>query len=71
MPNFKTYNQSQGMFITLIPDELLESDHPARIIDAIVEKLNLDKIYSYYSEEGHEAFHPKMMTKVLFYNKFK
>jgi len=43
MPNFKTYNQSQGMFITLIPDELLESDHPARIIDAIVEKLNLEK----------------------------
>jgi transposase len=67
MSNFKTYNQKQGMFCSLIPDELLESDHPARIVDAVVEKLNLEKIYSYYSEEGNEAFHPKMMIKVLFY----
>lgn len=67
MPNFKEYNQKQGMFMTLIPDELLEIDHPARIIDTIVESLNLDTMIDYYSDEGQGAYHPRMMTKVLFY----
>jgi len=67
MTNFKDYNQKQGMFMTLIPNDLLEVDHPARIIDTIVESLNLDTMIDYYSNEGQEAYHPRMMTKVLFY----
>ena len=67
MANFKEYNQKQGMFLTLVPDELLESEHPARIVDVVVENLNLDEIYAYYSEVGNEAYHPKMMMKILFF----
>ncbi len=67
MPNFKNYNQKQGMFMSLVPNELLEETHPAKIIDIVVEKLNLNKIYDYYTEVGREAYHPKMMIKVLFY----
>lgn len=67
MPNFMSYDQKQGMFFTLVPDELLESDHPARIIDAVVENLDLTKIYEYYSSEGSKTYHPKMMLKVLFF----
>ncbi|MCK5591003.1 MAG: IS1182 family transposase [Candidatus Pacebacteria bacterium] len=68
MPNFKEYNQAQGMFMTMIPNELLEPDHPARIIDTIVESLNLNTMINHYSDEGNEAYDPKMMTKVLFYS---
>ena len=67
MAKFREYNQKQGMFLTLIPDELLETTHPAKIVDIIVEKLNLDKIYAYYKEKGNIAYHPKMMIKILFY----
>ena len=67
MNNFREYNQAQGIFRTIIPDKLLEAAHPARIIDKVVEMLDLQKLYAYYKEEGNPSYHPKMMLKVLFY----
>jgi transposase len=68
MLNFRDYNQQQGVFRQLVPNELLEDDHPARIVDAVVERLDLTKVYAFYKEEGNTAYHPKMMLKVLFYS---
>lgn len=39
MGNFKDYNQEQGIFRTIVPAELLEEDHPARIVDIVVERI--------------------------------
>ncbi len=68
MPNFRDYDQRQSVYRQLVPAQLLEEDHPARIVDAVVERLNLDRIYAWYKEEGKPAYHPKMMLKVLFYS---
>jgi transposase len=68
MPNFREYDQRQGVFRQLVPNELLEEDHPARIVDAVVERLELEKVYAVYRDEGNTAYHPKMMLKVLFYS---
>jgi transposase len=68
MPNFKEYNQRQTVYRQLVPAELLEEEHPARIVDAVVERLNLERIYAWYKEEGKPAYHPMMMLKVLFYS---
>ena len=68
MSNFRDYDQSQTVYRQLVPSQLLEDDHPARIVDAVVEKLNLDKVYAWYQEEGKPAYHPQMMLKVLFYS---
>jgi transposase len=68
MPNFREYNQRQGVFRQLVPNELLEDDHPARIVDAVVERLDLTNVYAVYQDEGNTAYHPKMMLKVLFYS---
>ena len=65
MPNFKDYDQSQAVFRDIRPLDLLEEDHPARVIDRIVELLDLEELYSEYAEEGKPAYHPKMMVKVL------
>jgi len=67
MNNFREYNQAQGIFRTIVPDELLEPEHPARIIDTVVEMLDLRKLYASYKEEGNPPYHPRMMLKVLFY----
>jgi transposase len=67
MSKFRDYDQQQGVMKVIIPDELLETNHPARLIDKVVESLDLKQIYSDYEEEGNEAYHPKMMLKVLFY----
>ena len=68
MNKFRDYNQAQGIFRTIIPNNLLEEDHPCRIIDTVVEHLDLEKLYEEYSEEGCPGYHPKMLLKILFYS---
>ena len=70
MPTFRDYDQSQGVFRTIIPNEVLEEEHPARIVDKVVELLDLEKLYAEYADEGNPPYHPKMMVKVLFYSYF-
>jgi len=65
--NFRAYDQSQSFFVTVSKENFLDSEHPAAIIDTVVEQLNLKPLYDYYSKEGNQAYHPKMMLKVLFY----
>jgi transposase len=48
MPNFRDYDQTQTVFRQLVPAQLLEEDHPARVVNAVVEMLNLDSIYASY-----------------------
>ena len=67
MAKFRPYNQSQGIFKTLIPDTLLEAEHPARIINKVVELLDLSGLEDEYDEEGNVAYDVRMMIKVLFY----
>lgn len=68
---FKEYNQNQGIFKVIIPNELLDKDDPARLIDKVIERLDLSGIESYYQEVGNTAYHPKMQLKVLFYSYYK
>ena len=65
--NFRPYDQRQRFFVDVSKDSFLEEQHPARIIDAVVEGLDLSEVYAQYSHEGNPAYHPKMMLKVLFY----
>lgn len=66
--NFRDYNQDQGRFLQIVLSKAIEEDHPSRIINDIVESLDLEKIYARYNIiEGNPSYHPKMMLKVLFY----
>ena len=56
------------MFRDIRPLDLLEEDHPARVIDRVVELLELQELYDEYGEEGKPAYNPRMMLKVLFYS---
>ena len=69
--NFRDYDQSQIYYVAVRFKEFLEADHPARVVDAVVERMDLSPIYGSYSEEGNPPFHPKMMLKVLFYAYYK
>ncbi len=67
MPAFREYDQGQGVFRSIRPNELLEPDHAARVIDKVVEMLDLGEVYAEYAEEGSPPYHPQMMLKVVFY----
>lgn len=46
MYNFREYDQSQVYFVPVRLDRFLESEHPARIIDIVVERMDLSSLYS-------------------------
>lgn len=58
---FRDYIQNQIMLIPPDINELIPPNHLVRGIDAVVEQLNLDRLYNSYSEEGQPGYHPKML----------
>jgi len=66
-PVFKSNFQGQ---ISLFParlDQNIAEDSPVRLIDQIVDKLDITDIEKTYSGGGTSSYHPRMMLKVLFY----
>ena len=49
--NFRDYNQNQVYFVPVRLDRFLESDHPARVIDIVVERMDLSSLYERYSDD--------------------
>lgn len=67
MAKFKRYSPEQGELIPGYFGDLVEEDHLARTIHEIVEQLDLSEITNQYSHQGEEAYHPKLLIKILFY----
>jgi transposase len=64
---FMNYDQKQSYLLPPTLSECLEEDHLCFTVSDIVDDLDLSKIEEGYKEEGHPAYHPKMMIKILFY----
>lgn len=65
---FKPYAQGQT---TLFPPSLGEKvpqDSPARIINQIVDDLDLSEVFNSYKGGGNSAYHPRMLLKVILYS---
>lgn len=43
-------------------------NHPVRLVNEVVDNLDLSKIMDLYKGGGTTSFHPRMMVKVLFYS---
>ncbi len=64
---FKTYNQQQSLLLPPDLEELIESNHPVRVINAVIDHLDIEKITKTYKGGGTSSFHPRMLLKVLVY----
>jgi len=65
--SFKEYNQDQLFLLPPSLDEFLPKGHLARVINEVVDALDLRELCERYSDLGCSAYHPQMMVKVLFY----
>lgn len=64
---FKSDQQNQ---LELFPFEfgsLIDQTHPVRLINSIIDKLDITDILRSYKGGGASSYHPKMMLKVLIY----
>lgn len=64
---FKEYDQEQRFLLPLSLEEFVGENHLARVINEVVNRLDLTELYARYSELGCSAYHPQLLLKVLFY----
>ena len=65
-----TYKSLMGTQPMLFPENIFDripEDHPVRLIDKVVDKLDISTIESKYKGGGTSAYHPRIMIKILFY----
>lgn len=64
---FKSDNQNQVLLFPSRLDENIPSVHPVRIVNEIVDKLDISDILSEYKGGGTSIYHPRMLLKILIY----
>ncbi|MDX6192158.1 IS1182 family transposase [Flavobacterium sp. Fl-318] len=64
---FKHYDQQQTILLPYSFDDLIPEKHPVRIVDQVVESINIQPLLKAYSKEGNPGYHPKMLLKVMLY----
>ena len=63
----KSYSNNDKLFFLLTPNEDIAENDPVRIVDAVVESLDLSEFKKLYRERGRCPYHPKMMLKIILY----
>ena len=63
----KSYNNNGRLFFLLDPNEDIAENDPVRIVDAVVESLDLKEFKKLYRERGRCAYDPGMMLKIILY----
>lgn len=61
----KSDNRKQNLLLPPSLDDLVPENHMVRVVDAVIDRLDISDILSTYRGGGNSAFNPKMMLKVL------
>ncbi len=60
--------RSQSFLFLKSPEDFLPKNHLAKIVDQIINSIDLDFLDDEYSLEGQHAYNPRMMVKLLYYS---
>ncbi|HEX8678267.1 MAG TPA: IS1182 family transposase [Segetibacter sp.] len=64
---FKTYTRDQLQLIPEVLDDRIEDGHPVRVVDKVIDLLDLTALYRTYKGGGTSSHHPKMLLKAVIY----
>ena len=67
MHTFKDYTMNQ-LQLPLSFEDFIPENHLVRVVNTIVDNLELSKLYDRYKKGGCPAYHPRMMLKVMIYS---
>ena len=65
--HFKPLHPKQDLLFPSSLDSMIPQGHPIRILDYVVDNLDISNILSGYKGGGTSSYHPRMLLKVLFY----
>jgi transposase len=66
--SFKAYNQGQGSLFPVHIETLIPADSPARLVNQIVDNLDITKVIDTYKGGGTSSYHPRMMLKIVLFS---
>ncbi len=64
---FRSYDQSQPFLLPPSLHDFVDENHPAHLINDLVEQLDLTALEAHYGNLGQPAYHPRLMLKVILY----
>lgn len=64
---FKPTNQHQPALFPFDFDALVDKSHPVRIVDHVIEKIDISSILNSYQGGGASSYHPRMLLKVIIF----
>ena len=62
---FKQDYRQQGMLIPLDLNDMVALDHPVRIVNAVLDKVDISDIIRKFRPGGTSSYHPRMLLKVI------
>ncbi len=65
---FKEITSQQSVLFPSNISDKIAANHPVRVVNQIVENLNIDDILLTYKGGGTSSYHPRVMIKILFYS---
>jgi transposase len=66
-PVFKPYVMHQTHLLPPSYDEMIPVDHLVRVVNQVIDQLDLNVLLKQYKGGGTSSYHPQMMLKVLVY----
>jgi transposase len=64
---FKAYNQQQACLLPLDLEELIPANHLVRVVNSVVDQMDLRSIIRTYKGGGTTSYSPLMLLKVILY----
>ena len=65
--SFKSYDQNQLVLLPQNLSDLIDENHLVRVVNMMVDRLDIEELKQYYPGGGCSSYHPKMMIKILVY----
>jgi transposase len=66
-PLFKTYQQNQVYLFPPSLEDMIDINHPVRVVSEVMDRIDMDMIIKKYKGGGTTSYHPRMLLKVLIY----
>jgi transposase len=64
---FKGYSQQQFLLLPPSLEELIGSTHLVRVVNELVERMDISELMNLHAGGGTSVYHPRMLLKVLLY----
>ena len=64
---FKDYSPNQIFLLPPSLEEIIDPNHPVRVINQVIDSLDIDALIKKYKGGGCSSYHPRLLLKLLVY----